>query len=292
MRRLILMSILSLSIALAWPADSFAQRGGTTGGTGGAGSSGFSGSSASGFSSNSSTARSSTGTFGQRSLGSSAANPRSNFSGTGGGQQGAQGMQTPQQVGQLTGNERYVRGNRTAQDFVGADTTAAANFFAGMGMGGQTGQNNNLNRILNQGRNQNNQNQQLNQNQNQQNTKTQRTVRTVLTVGFDYRPQTTSSISQELSANLTKSRGVQALSPVTVEMTGRTAVLRGVVANDHARSLAERLALLEPGVAVVKNELTVSQPELSPPPTPAPRASGAVLPGPQTPGLPTATPAR
>ena len=45
--------------------------------------------------------------------------------------------------------------------------------------------------------------------------------------------------------------------PITVEMEGRTAVLKGTVESDRARELAERLALLEPGISVVRNELTV-----------------------------------
>ena len=52
--------------------------------------------------------------------------------------------------------------------------------------------------------------------------------------------------------------------PVSVSMAadstsefGRTAILRGTVATDEDRRLAEQLVLLEPGVAKVQNEITV-----------------------------------
>ena len=45
--------------------------------------------------------------------------------------------------------------------------------------------------------------------------------------------------------------------PIKVEMEGRTAVLTGTVDTDHARDLAERLAMLEPGISDVRNELIV-----------------------------------
>ena len=45
---------------------------------------------------------------------------------------------------------------------------------------------------------------------------------------------------------------------VAVEMEGRIAVLRGEVPTQHERDLVARLVLLEPGIADVRNELTVS----------------------------------
>ncbi len=44
---------------------------------------------------------------------------------------------------------------------------------------------------------------------------------------------------------------------IAVSMRGETAILRGVVADEHQRGLAERLIALEPGVLQVQNELTV-----------------------------------
>ena len=48
--------------------------------------------------------------------------------------------------------------------------------------------------------------------------------------------------------------------PMTVEMDGRVAVLRGDVASQHERDLVGRLVLLEPGISDVRNELQVATP--------------------------------
>ena len=45
---------------------------------------------------------------------------------------------------------------------------------------------------------------------------------------------------------------------VTVSMEGSTAVLTGTVATEHARDVLESLAMLEPGIAAVRNELLVN----------------------------------
>jgi hypothetical protein len=51
---------------------------------------------------------------------------------------------------------------------------------------------------------------------------------------------------------------IAALDLEGVSIEGRTAVLRGSVASDQARLLAEQLILLEPGIDSVRNELTSS----------------------------------
>jgi hypothetical protein len=45
---------------------------------------------------------------------------------------------------------------------------------------------------------------------------------------------------------------------VTVSMEGSTAVLVGTVGSEHARDVLEHLAMLEPGIAAVRNELLVN----------------------------------
>jgi len=54
---------------------------------------------------------------------------------------------------------------------------------------------------------------------------------------------------------------------VTIE--GETAVLRGVVATEHDRRIAEQVARLEPGIRRVENLLTVAPPAASPSDRPA-----------------------
>jgi hypothetical protein len=51
---------------------------------------------------------------------------------------------------------------------------------------------------------------------------------------------------------------IRKIVPVTVTMQGDTAVLRGGVATEHDRALAEGIALLEPGIWNVRNELWVA----------------------------------
>ena len=69
-------------------------------------------------------------------------------------------------------------------------------------------------------------------------------------------------------ARLMKTRAIASQGNLSVSMEGRTAVLTGTVANEHARDLAARLCLLEPGVSKVENRLTIPE-ELTPPSVPA-----------------------
>jgi len=102
------------------------------------------------------------------------------------------------------------------------------------------------------------------QNLNNQ-SQTRGNLRIPLRLGFA-RPRsvaTASAASLRLAERLKKIRQVEAVGEIAVSSVGRTVVLRGTVATEQARSLAERVALLEPGVSEVQNELTVA--ELLPP---------------------------
>jgi hypothetical protein len=93
-----------------------------------------------------------------------------------------------------------------------------------------------------------------------------------LTLGVPARPTIVAPhMAIAVTARLAKSMRLPAGSPVTVAMTGRTAVLRGVVATEHDRALAEQLLHLEPGISEVANELRVdpsSGTTVGPPQTP------------------------
>ncbi len=69
-------------------------------------------------------------------------------------------------------------------------------------------------------------------------------------------------------------RGDYGKGEITVSMEGSTAVLRGTVESAHARDVAERLAMLEPGIAEVRNELIVRPAEPKPETVPTPTAAG------------------
>ena len=98
-------------------------------------------------------------------------------------------------------------------------------------------------------------------------------IRASLRVGFRRPVLAPSRVSTALSQRLSTSVRVQAVSPVEVVIQGRTATLRGVVATNYARALAEQLARLEVGIGQVRNEIVVAvapaEPELRIPDEPA-----------------------
>ena len=60
-----------------------------------------------------------------------------------------------------------------------------------------------------------------------------------------------------LGTAITKAPGLTTLGPVGATLEGSTAVLRGRVATEADRQLAEGIARLEPAVSAVRNELVV-----------------------------------
>ena len=94
-----------------------------------------------------------------------------------------------------------------------------------------------------------------------------------LRVGFQAVPVSTASFNAGFSERLAKMPALGGSGSIAVALEGRTAVLRGTVASEPDRQLAEMLALLEPEVLQVRNELQVApvgtQPELLGPAAPA-----------------------
>jgi osmotically-inducible protein OsmY len=225
------------------------SSGGFNTGSGGFGSMGQTSNSASGAGGMSS------GTFGSRNLGGGLSAGQSNF---GGSNRGQNTVGTPGEVGGLQGNERFTRNGRAAGQFVGADGADTANMI-GIMAGAQNAALQGLSRSLN--------NMNPNQNRQEGNTRAKKTVRAVRSVEFEYKAPQAALINTNLGTRLTKSKAVAAQGNIAVSMEGRTAVLTGAVANEHARDLAARLCLLEPGVSKVENRLTIPE-ELSPPSVP------------------------
>lgn len=220
--------------------------------------------------------RSSSGTFGSRSLGGTLGGSQSSaFGGSGLGSTGMTGS-GGSDVGQVSGSERFVRGSRQAGQFVGSDATDArmvgqqnanaSDMAGGLGMGGGlngrggTGQlgglfgNQNMMNQLNRNMQNNNQNMGGGR---------QRQLRTSIRLGFDGPLPASPQATAQFERRLTKIPQLQVTGPVSVTMEGSTAVLRGLVGSERDRDLAARLALLEPGIADVRNEL-----EVRPAPTP------------------------
>jgi len=61
-----------------------------------------------------------------------------------------------------------------------------------------------------------------------------------------------------LAERIRRTDRINKRSPITVELQGQIAILRGRVATEHDRQLTEALARLEPGIGRVQNELTVA----------------------------------
>lgn len=80
--------------------------------------------------------------------------------------------------------------------------------------------------------------------------------RLTVRVGFEPRSASSQRITAGLQRRYSK---VPGLDSTAATLVGRTVVLRGSAASDHARDLAEQLARLEPGIDVIRNELTTVQ---------------------------------
>jgi hypothetical protein len=77
------------------------------------------------------------------------------------------------------------------------------------------------------------------------------------------------AIATRFTQRITKLPGLPNSSAVSLQIEGRTAVLQGKVASKELGDQIGRLALLEPGISDVRNELAVepglAQPETLPP---------------------------
>jgi osmotically-inducible protein OsmY len=201
--------------------------------------------------------RGSSGTFGSRSLGGTLSAGQRTFAGSGG-----QGVQNQAQVGQISGSERYVRGNRQPGQFVGADAADTSSFFSALSAGGLgsglQGQGN-LRGGASALRQDSEQGNDFQGQQSGAGGRSQIPVRVRLQIGFEP-PVRESAVAARLQDRYVRITAVEQLSPITVTMEERIAVLQGRVATDHSRDLAARLALLEPGISAVRNELIVGPP--------------------------------
>lgn len=188
--------------------------------------------------------------FAQRQPGRSTANQGFQVGQNTGGQ-GASGNFGVGTAGQVDTNARYMRDNRQGA-FVGADSADTG--FVGSAAAGNT-QNSNRNiRRGGGGR--------TNVNQGGRGNRQRDEIRVVLQLGFTP-PQPNSiapklapgAVASRLAERMERSSWIQNRSPLKVSIDQGTATLRGVVATEHDRVLAERLALLEGGVRKVENLL-------------------------------------
>ena len=102
----------------------------------------------------------------------------------------------------------------------------------------------------------------------------QRQLRTSIRIGFETPVVADTQISARLESVLTRAPQIRSSQGIQVLMEGPVAVLRGTVESEHARSLAARIALLEPGVASVRNELVVASGQATSGPGPTLSSAG------------------
>jgi len=216
--------------------------------------------------------RTSTGTsglFGSRTLGGNITAGNRTFGGS-----GALGSLTTSgqgNVGQVDTSSRFMRNQRQPGEFVGTSAEDVRNFFLGAVQAGQnTGRQGQATTSIR------GPNRATGANRPTGGRGTARRARgdvsTALSLGFTY-PSRPTPVGTTLAERLQGLERIRTLSPVTVEVQGDTATLRGTVASTHDRDLCEQLARLEPGIWNVRNEIVVGVSPAGAGPTNPPEAA-------------------
>ena len=166
----------------------------------------------------------------------------------------APGIQQQQQqdVGTLQGNERYLRRNRRATDFVGPDLRELSRFIGVL-------QSRGLVRVPPA-------TMQLRRRIDRSETINQplapaskgRLYDPRLAISFSVAPPPPDLVSHAVVDSLVHSSRLSDSSRIEVSMEGRTAILRGEVPSEGDRDLAELLTSFEPGISTIRNELHVN----------------------------------
>jgi osmotically-inducible protein OsmY len=83
-------------------------------------------------------------------------------------------------------------------------------------------------------------------------------IATTYSIGFNTPIAAPTALSTKISDQLNRWHSIASAGGVNVQIVGKTVVLQGKVPSDHDRDMAAKLAMLEPGVSQVKNELQVT----------------------------------
>jgi osmotically-inducible protein OsmY len=198
---------------------------------------------------------SSQGLFGTNTVGGGqATNTGGSLGGSGGGSGGGTTAQNPfsQQNAALGGISRpQIQTTQQPGDFVGADRADTTNPRSMQSTQTRSAQATfaQLGNLFAQGM------QSVEQNNNTQN-RNRPNIRIALRLGFRPAPVTQAS-AVAFQSRLLKLPGIRFSGPAQVTLEGRTAVLKGTVASEEDRELAQALAMMEPDVLDVQNELVV-----------------------------------
>ncbi|MBN2473225.1 MAG: hypothetical protein JXB62_01355 [Pirellulales bacterium] len=156
-----------------------------------------------------------------------------------------------EEIGAVLGNERFIRGNREGASFVGRDADDVAGF-----VGSQQGVTPGDVATATEGL-------RIEAAPDANQTALPAALPRVgmyrprLRIGFAIPPQAPQTVSTELARRLQSCPGLHLQSPIEVYLEGETATLRGAVASERDRSLAQLMVLFEPGISQVRNELMV-----------------------------------
>jgi hypothetical protein len=163
-------------------------------------------------------------------------------------------------VGTVEGSERFIRGNRSATDFVGADLAEQQTFVGAQGV--------ELTQEVRTAVEDLRPTRERDLNEQMRAPRGSRMYLPRLRVDFSFETPASSEIGRRVVTQLQATETLTTLAPIEVSVADGKATLRGVVASERDREMAELVARFEPGIASVKNEIQV-RPSLRPPP-PAP----------------------
>ncbi len=153
-------------------------------------------------------------------------------------------------VGTLNFNERFIRGNRRPGEFVGTDARDRRNF-----VGSQQLHTGRVRPTIPRMRP--SPTTDANRTPAPSSVTRSGVYEPRLSVAFDVTPPPAEAVAEDLARLLRAAPTLQASDQIAVSVEGRVATLRGEVASERDRLLAERLILFEPGIDSVRNELKV-----------------------------------
>lgn len=157
-------------------------------------------------------------------------------------------------IGEVQGNERFLRGNRGRSDFVGSDSGDRRGFVGNeqaTGSASTRTSTDGLQRRTDQGR-------EINQVIPALAKKGM--YYPTLRLGFSLPTTAATDLGQRLGLELAASSRFSDRSHFEVLVEGTTAILRGEVSSAAERDVAEVVARFEPGIYQVRNELKVLRP--------------------------------
>jgi hypothetical protein len=159
---------------------------------------------------------------------------------------------TLEEVGTIQGDERFLRGNRSAQEFVGSDVLDQTGF-VGQQAADTTGPVVNAVEDLTRMR-------QQTVNLPAARERTRGLYRPRLRVDFSFPRLSNQELGSRIANQLEQTETLNLPEPIEVLVQDGTATLRGSVASQRDRRMAALLARFEPGISNVRNELEVREP--------------------------------